>query len=232
MTDDGEKSFYPVSLRPDGSVDPEPTMKDVVEPSIGDLTFCAEQPHAKQNFFICTVLLPDGRQVTIEQVPIDSVKPVEPWHDTQIDPPPVKAPAENPASSQSCLTVSRNGLPILVPRCKPTTSSGGPGGVVPPALDMVLVDIDLGSETIINAMVDTGCSWPLAIPRDLAERLLKSGRAIYAGTNPSTLADGTTVNADIILIDSITVDGRVLKSVEATVAASNSAPVLLGLGAL
>jgi predicted aspartyl protease len=46
------------------------------------------------------------------------------------------------------------------------------------------------------------------------------------------LADGSTHDVDVVMIQSIAVDGRTLHNVEASVSPSDTAPILLGLGAL
>jgi predicted aspartyl protease len=97
---------------------------------------------------------------------------------------------------------------------------------------MVSVDVDLGGDYPVKATVDTGCTWPMSLPNSIADVLLKKALATYAGTTKTTLADGNTETVDVIMINSITVDGRVLQGVEAVVAPSPIAPVLLGLGAL
>jgi hypothetical protein len=97
-------------------------------------------------------------------------------------------------------------------------------------VDMINVDIDVGDYPV-SAQVDTGCSWPLSLPKDLADILVKRGLAIRAGSSETTFADGITHDVDIILIKTITVDGRVLHDVEASVV-SRDATVLPGLGAL
>ena len=96
---------------------------------------------------------------------------------------------------------------------------------------MVMVDVKVGGYPV-EAMVDTGCSFPMAIPRALADALMRVGLAINAGTTSSMLADGRGSAVDIIMIRSITVDGRTLHNVEASVSPSDTAPILLGLGAL
>jgi gag-polyprotein putative aspartyl protease len=100
-----------------------------------------------------------------------------------------------------------------------------------PAENMVNVDVDAAGYQI-KAMVDTGCSYPMAIPSALAAALLHDGRATFAGVTKSILADGKSVDDEVVMINQITVDGRTLHGVEAIVSMSNGAPILLGLGAL
>ena len=174
---------------------------------VSDFGFCTPIPNT--DHFLCYAI---DHDVT---VPITTV--------------PKKMGAAAPAGGiQSCLTASPDGRPILGAHCAPPAKSSS---ATSSGRDPILVDVDLGSETIIMAMVDTGCSWPLSLPRGVADALIKTGRAVRKGSSKSTLADGTTINADVILIGSITVDGRVLKSVEAIVAPSDSALIFLGLGA-
>ena len=117
-----------------------------------------------------------------------------------------------------------NGRPV-----KPQSSIGST-----PTLDatnMINVNVDVGYR-VIEAEVDTGCSWPMAMPRSLADELLKRGLATRAGSSKAELADGSKHDVDVILIKAITVEGRVLRDVEASVTASPTALILLGLGAL
>ena len=134
-------------------------------------------------------------------------------------------------------TAMHNGQVIYIPyKTKATSAKAQPparsAGGTPPATEMVGINVDLATNWQVRAMVDTGCSWPMAIPSGIAEAMLDQGLAIRAGTSPSMLADGSTHDVDVILIKSITVDGRTLHDVEASVASSQVAPVLLGLGAL
>ena len=191
----------------------------------------------RPEIWLC-VALHNGQEVHITHQPIDKSADVAPWHDYQVDPAPaqpqsvcigkyctsstgpqvptpvVSAPTERPCSSGSCAP-------------QPPGKSAG----VAPAMDMVNVSVDVAGYRV-KAMVDTGCSFPMAIPTALAAALLHDGRAIFAGETKSLLADGKEVDVGIILIKSITVDGRTLDSVEASVSPSNSAPILLGLSAL
>ena len=116
----------------------------------------------------------------------------------------------------------------------PPVQSGASKGKSPPttaAENMVNVDVDVAGNHV-TAMVDTGCSFPMAIPQQLADALIQNGRAINAGVTKSMLADGKTQDVEVIMISSITVDGRTLRGVEASVSPGDGAPILLGLGAL
>jgi predicted aspartyl protease len=97
---------------------------------------------------------------------------------------------------------------------------------------MVNVHVFLGTGYPATAMVDTGCSWPMSLPQALADVLVKRGLAIRAGKTTSMLADGSQHDVDVIMIKAINVEGRVLQDVEASVSPGDSAPILLGLGAL
>ena len=57
----------------------------------------------------------------------------------------------------------------------------------------------------------------MSLLSSIADVLLKRGLATRAGASRSTLADGNTQDVDVIMINSITVDGRVLHGVEAVV---------------
>ena len=128
---------------------------------------------------------------------------------------------QHPASS-SCL--STNGLPILEPRCQADN--------VHSAINMVNVRIDLGYGSTINATVDTGCQYPIALPGPTAWALLENNLAFRAGSSQSVMADGHTSDIEIIMIRTVVVEGRTLTNVEAAVSPNSDAMVLLGLGAL
>lgn len=103
-----------------------------------------------------------------------------------------------------------------------------------PTLDataMVMVDVTVGNYPV-EAMVDTGCSFPMAVPKVYADTLIRVGLATKISSSQVALADGSLLKADVISIKSITVDGRTLHDVEASVSPSDNAPILLGLGAL
>jgi predicted aspartyl protease len=97
---------------------------------------------------------------------------------------------------------------------------------------MVAVDVNLGGDYPVKAMDDTGCSWPMSLPSSITDTLVKRGLAVHTTPAKSTLADGSVHDTDVIVINSISVNGRVLQDVVAAVAPSQIAPALLGLGAL
>ena len=97
--------------------------------------------------------------------------------------------------------------------------------------DMINVEVDVGDRAI-EAQVDTGCSYPLSMPSSLADELIKKGFAFEAGTTRTSLADGTEREVRVVMVNAITVEGRVLKDVEAVAPPNPTASVLLGLGAL
>jgi gag-polyprotein putative aspartyl protease len=135
-------------------------------------------------------------------------------------------------ASPSTACVSANGLPILEPRCepKPAPAKFEPGGTQP-ADQMVKVYVDVAGYPL-SAMVDTGCSWPMSMSKMYADTLVSDGRATRTTPAKSTLADGSVHDAEVVVLNQITVDGHVLKDVVAAVSESNTAPTLLGLGAL
>ena len=108
----------------------------------------------------------------------------------------------------------------------------------PPAVvsdnGMIFVKVDLGKGVSVNAMVDSGASWGMAIPSALADTLVAKNLAVRRPKpkNKTTFADGTTHEVGAISIKRIIVDGRVLENVETAVVPNRGAPVLLGLGAL
>jgi hypothetical protein len=183
------------------------------DPYVGDLGMCVEEKDHK-DMWDCTAMH-NGVETAIGRKSKGATPAAAP------QPPCLPSPS-----------VSKNGLPILVPRpgsCAPQPPAKSAG--VAPAMDMVNVDVDVAGYQV-KATVDTGCSFPMAIPTALATALLHDGRAIFAGMTKTMLADGKKVDVGVILIKSITVDGRTLDSVEASVSPSNSAPILLGLSAL
>ena len=110
----------------------------------------------------------------------------------------------------------------------PRSEANGP---TPAAANMVNVNVDVAGYPI-EAMVDTGCSFPMSVPKTYAETLIKAGLAYRTGAATSILADGSEHNVDLIVIQSIAVGGRTLHDVAASVSDSDNAPILLGLGAL
>jgi hypothetical protein len=101
----------------------------------------------------------------------------------------------------------------------------------PATANMVNVWVDVGDYPVY-ALVDTGCSWPLSIPSTLADALIKRNLASSIGVSKSILADGNEHDGNVIMINSITVEGHTLHHVEAVVSPNQTAPILLGLGAL
>ena len=134
-------------------------------------------------------------------------------------------------------TAMHNGQVIYIPYKSKGTSAASPqppansSGPTPAAQNMVEVDVDVAGYPV-RAMVDTGCSWPMAIPRILADTLVREGLAALTSPAKSMLADGKVKDVDVIVINQITVDGRTLQDVLASVAPGDDAPILLGLGAL
>jgi hypothetical protein len=190
MTDDGEQSFYPATRDANGDTVANESVRDDVDPFIGDLGYCREDSHADnvaKQHFTCTALH-NGREQTIRQVPYVAPKTV--------------TNAESPM-----------------------------GGSTSAASRMVMVDV-LVAQYPVEAMVDTGCSFPMSVPQAYADAMIRVGLATNAGSTPTVLADGSKTEANVVTIKSITVDGRTLHNVEAVVSPSDTAPVLLGLGAL
>jgi predicted aspartyl protease len=128
-----------------------------------------------------------------------------------------------------------NGVSTPIGGSKPIDSSKADppaqSGPTVAAANMVNVDVEVAGFPV-KAMVDTGCSFPMSIPQELADALIQRGLAIKAGRTHSMLADGKVSEVGVVLIRSITVDGRTLDTVEASVSPGNNAPILLGLGAL
>jgi hypothetical protein len=115
----------------------------------------------------------------------------------------------------------------------PTADAPEPSPKSADANGMINVDVVLdGYGKIVNAMVDTGCSFPLSITPSIADALLRNGGATGSQPMKTTLADGSTHGISVITIKTISVDGRVLHDVDAGVGESEKAPILLGLGAL
>ena len=120
---------------------------------------------------------------------------------------------------------------IIIPEFPIKQAKQSSAGPTSSATEMVAVDIEVGGYPV-EAMVDTGCAWPMAVPKIYADALVRARLAIRAGASSTTFADGSSHEVGIIMIGSISVDGRVLHDVEASVSPSNEAPILLGLGAL
>ena len=53
----------------------------------------------------------------------------------------------------------------------------------------------------IIAMVDTGCSWPMSIPKVLADALVSKGKAARTTPAKSTLADGSVQDTNVVVIN-------------------------------
>jgi hypothetical protein len=124
-----------------------------------------------------------------------------------------------------------NGVETPMGGSRPINTSDPPARPTGPATEMIAVDIKVGGYPV-EAMVDTGCAWPMAVPKVYADALIRAGLAARAGASSTTFADGSSHGVGLITIRSIQVDGRVLHDVEASVSPSNEAPILLGLGAL
>lgn len=122
------------------------------------------------------------------------------------------------------------GQEVLIPY-KPKNAVAAPRPRHDDQADVINVDVDVAGYPV-TAEVDTGCSWPMAIGSALADELLKRRLAIRAGSSKSVLADGSVRDVDVLMISQITVHGRALQDVEASVTPSSDALTLLGLGAL
>jgi predicted aspartyl protease len=110
----------------------------------------------------------------------------------------------------------------------------GPMGSPAVAVDMVRVQVDLGGGTMVEALVDTGASWPMSLPAFLADKLVAKNLATRRPKSKARVAyaDGSRHELDAISIKRVVVNGRALENVLASVVPSSQAPVLLGLGAL
>ena len=143
-------------------------------------------------------------------------------------------PRKNEGTMNDCVAM-HNGIETPIGGSRLIHSSEAeprsPSSPTTAAANMVNVNVDVAGYPV-TAMVDTGCSFPMAIPEALADALIQRDLAIKAGRTPSMLADGKVSEVGVVLIRSITVDGRTLDTVEASVSPGNSAPILLGLGAL
>jgi hypothetical protein len=113
----------------------------------------------------------------------------------------------------------------------PSSSNSLQPSGTPPATDTISVDVDVDGYPV-KAMVDTGCTWPMVIPKVLADALVSRGLAAHTSPGKSSLADGTVKDTDVVVINQIAIGGHVLQVVVAAVIDDNSAPILLGLGAL
>lgn len=64
---EGEKSFFPAKIGPDGKSEFNSSMKDNVSSVIGLLAFCRQMPN---QIYQCTALGRDGHENTIPEVPV------------------------------------------------------------------------------------------------------------------------------------------------------------------
>ena len=110
----------------------------------------------------------------------------------------------------------------------------GPMGSPAVAVDMVQVQVDLGGGMMVEALVDTGASWPMSLPAFLADELVANNLAIRRPRSKARVAyaDGSKHELNAISIKRVVVNGRALEDVLASVVPSSQAPALLGLGAL
>ena len=121
---------------------------------------------------------------------------------------------------------------------KSASASQSPSGSSLPAVasdnGMIFAQVDLGGGVSVNAMVDSGASWGMAIPSALADKLVAKTLATRRPRpkGKTTFADGVAHEVGVISIKRVTVNGRMLENVEAAVVPNRAAPVLLGLGAL
>jgi hypothetical protein len=96
---------------------------------------------------------------------------------------------------------------------------------------MISTKVDVGYGWI-EVTVDAGCAFPMSMPKVLANALLDRGLATRAGSTTTILADGKSSEVEVIMVKSVTVDGRGLQDVEAAVSPNDEAPIRRGLGAL
>jgi hypothetical protein len=67
MTDQGEVGFYPAKIGHGGKIEPDPSVRDVVDSFIGALARCNQLPIGT---YACVALGHDGRETAIAQAPI------------------------------------------------------------------------------------------------------------------------------------------------------------------
>jgi predicted aspartyl protease len=70
-------------------------------------------------------------------------------------------------------------------------------------------DVTLGTSTPATMLIDTGATL-VALPQDVADKLVSVGEATVVGTAQFTIADGTSSTQNIIDIDKLTIGGRTL----------------------
>jgi hypothetical protein len=198
------KAFYPQKLNSAGLLEIDDGAMYETTPYLGDLAYCNDIPGSEAKTANHTRL---ANCLVIHKDVVIDLNTTYKQKSAKADPPP---------ASESCPKTSENGLPVLV--CG--------------AVNMISVDVDLGANSSIKAMVDTGCAFPMALPDGIAANLLQNRLATLAGNTRVTLATGKTESVTVIMINRVTVDGRTLHGVEAVVAKGNDASILLGLGAL
>jgi predicted aspartyl protease len=201
-----DKVFYPSKRNPMGvEVDdalPDTTVMYDTKPFWGDLAFCNNVP-SKKNLFKCLVIHND--------VVTDLETTIRP-----------KTAEDRPCAY---------GYKCDPSQSTQTTPDKTTSNETKSATTMVMVDVNVAGYPV-EAMVDTGCSFPMSVPKAYADALMRVGLAERTGAATSILADGREQSVEMIVIKQITVEGRTLSNVAASVAPSDNAPILLGLGAL
>jgi predicted aspartyl protease len=91
------------------------------------------------------------------------------------------------------------------------------------------VGVTLGS-TYTSMEIDTGCS-TMQITKTMADSLVARGEAVEAGSGQSLLADGSTHADRRVIINSVSIGGKVITNVLSAVGDDNAA-MLLGIATL
>ena len=92
------------------------------------------------------------------------------------------------------------------------------------------VPVELNDVLKISFIYDSGAS-DMSISPDVALTLIRTGtitKSDFIGTQTYTFADGSTAESDVFILHEINIGGYILKNVQASIANSIDAPMLLG----
>jgi clan AA aspartic protease (TIGR02281 family) len=193
-----------------GHVIPDPNYKVESDPFIGDYGYCNMTGPAK-DVFACYAVHDD----VVRQIKV----------------------ARNPDAP--CSSTSKEGLPILVPNCAPSSEAARPTETqlaerfsVPLASDGAGLHIlvRLGPWTY-DMVLDTGATIG-AVSKSAAEKLVGEGEATWDGSDTFTLADGSQRDARRIVASHVEIGGHTIHDVEFSVNENGNGLMLFGLNAL
>jgi hypothetical protein len=205
---DNGKEFYPSREDGHGGREFDPNLQADSDQFVGDFGYCNG---THETGYECYVIHNDVAQL-IPQSPRtrplrkDDDEPSKEQHTETSPNTPFPAVAKRPSKPEPNYPSAIKGEDVGGPldRYHSSKSAANPESKTPStrpqpfANDMVMVSVKFNrwadQAVLVQAMVDTGCSWGMALPKHLADILLANGMAIRAGTTPSVLADGTKVD--------------------------------------